>query len=341
LTCAVFGTLLTRGIPFVRKDVIDCIYNYNNFSTMMELDRCTSRFADHDRVTKTMCNLDAGIPDCIAVFFKDKNPGGFFKLWKTVFPNEKMYTEKELEPYVKKFEETINPGEDIVCDIKTPSAVLTTVVTPRFARFFEFCKRHGKEFMVSTDNMLIGRPMKQWQFGFICDIGQTFFLNPQEFYSLYHFFTGNVHGKEFVLPNMAEIMEKLDIKHVYRDCYPIDKILSVAEYFAKMTGGYTGERLFESPRAPLLGIFSRFPATLIKTTRIPTTGTKYTNDSGEYVVLNGESMYTTDTETKNSYTVFARVAHTFMGLVEDYNNNIQTTCNSVVIRKQIKMSLKT
>jgi hypothetical protein len=324
-----FGTLLARGVPFSRDEILKQIYDEDHFKTHIDIDNCISLFADHDNATKMKAGVAVPrMPKFIVELFKNKTPTLFIKLWKRYFSEQKLYTEKDLEPYVKKFEEAVDPGPDIVEGIAEESGVLIQIISQRLLRFLEFCKDHGKEFFVSSSNILIGRKMKLWEFEFIFDLGRNFYLNAFEFYSLTHFFVGEASKGDYRLPNLDDLMEMLEIENTYKDCYPIDRVLSVADYLARLTGCVTGERLFEKSNPPLVGIMSRFPDELVKTNRKPTTCDVYTNEHGERIYVNGSVLFAeNDRKDLPPYILFTRVAHSFISVVEKFDSTKIQLCS--------------
>lgn len=258
LVCMTLGHLVARRIAFNRDEVLGVIYKTLDL-TVTNTDQCVRLMFHHDNVTKMMANVEVpGMPKEISEMFRDRRGKAsatisHLKIWKTRYPNEKLYLEKDLEPYINEYEKCVSPGPEIIEDLPEISAVLNTFNTNRLLEFLMFCKSHGKKITALSSWILVETKMKQWQIDFIYDLGQNFYLNTAEFYAMSHIFADDemlqydtetrarLVEKAYTFPETYVVMEEFGIENVYPDCYPIDEILSIAEFFSKLSAPAEGK----------------------------------------------------------------------------------------------------
>jgi len=334
LGCTIFGSLLSRNIPFNRTEILGRIYE-DDVMTRREMDTCSNALKSMDNVTRLIANIDVpGVPDFVKDLFRTKGPGDFMKIWKSLKNPGKIYLEKDLEPYIRKFEESLNPDEDIISDIPDNSGILVSVLTPRIIDFWLFCIGHGKWFLFSTTALITEKPTKQWQIDFIFDLGQNFYLNTADFHIFTHMITGEHSLDTYRLPTKRELAEFTDVPDVYTDCFPISSVLDVAEALSKFSSPTEETRLFEN-NPPMVGLMSRFPTRLVRTSRKPTTGKVFLNDRDHMIILNGSVMYdeSPTKDAKNAHTSFAKVAHALISICKPYNQNEKIDTPTLVIKR--------
>lgn len=264
LVYLIAGHVVAREVEVDYPSFLADIMSHLCKSKIDYIDDLFDTLRDNDTVTKMINGITVpGIHESIQKVFKNNlNTQRFCNAWKQFLKPDDftLFTLDELEPYVKNFETDIDVSTE---GLPEKVAVIAPVIPKRVYDFIQFARSKGIPVVIAEDAVLHNRKSRVWEIEFLHDIGRSFLTAPNDFFIWQAFYDDREHTRLFRSPNLAKIIDRLEVENVYEDCKPLHKILAVAEIMAKIStrGTFELDRCFEN-KPPVFGLLSRFPENL-------------------------------------------------------------------------------